>query len=225
MRPLHRFLMPALFCSCTTAVQVRENPAANGAALSRIEHSEGRKQGEAVIFHTNGREAKRGAYHRDLKEGTWHEWAPDGQPTALLNYHHGRLHGHCRWMAPNGQVLSDERFVDGLLDGRVRRYFPDGRMRQELTYRKGKAEGAYWRHMEAHEDTNAGPIITGHYQDGLSHGQWRGFTGDGRMTSEGSFVRGLRVGIWRHWDRSGRLLREDVFNADGQLVESRHMKE
>lgn len=220
MRPLLRLPILLCICACTSAVQVNDHLTPEGKVLSSVTRADAGKQGEAVIFHHNGNEAKRGTYAHELKEGTWHEWSTDGRPTALLNYHRGRLHGHCRWMAPDGQVLSDERFVDGLLDGHVRRYFPDGRLRQELTYRLGKAEGPYWRHMDAHEDTSAGPIITGHYQDGLSHGLWRGYTGDGRMTSEGGFVRGRRVGIWRHWDRSGRQVREDEFDAEGRLVTS-----
>ncbi len=43
----------------------------------------------------------------------------------------------------------------------------------------------------------------GRLRAGRPEGVWRGYTADGRLSVEGSYVRGVRHGRWIRWNRTG----------------------
>jgi antitoxin component YwqK of YwqJK toxin-antitoxin module len=66
-------------------------------------------------------------------------------------------------------------------------------------------DGSAWlRHGLFVEYAENGRVISeGNYVKGREHGIWRDYYPNGRLAAEGSYEDGEEVGVWRYWDADG----------------------
>jgi hypothetical protein len=88
-----------------------------GAVRQEARWSRGRRDGELVEYHRNGRRAQAGRYLDDEKEGPWSTWSEGGQLTERAEYRRGVRHGLFAAWWPGGRRKAEGRFCQGMQCG------------------------------------------------------------------------------------------------------------
>lgn len=74
------------------------------------------------------------------------------------------------------------------------------------------------------------------YIDGEIHGLWKSWYPDGALREKGHVADGRtkgralyvdnrgKTGTWKYWDKTGNLIKEEIYNNNGQLKETKNYK-
>lgn len=93
---------------------IRETKDASGRLSASVEYKDGKRDGAAYNYYTNG--------NVKLK----------------VEYKEGAKHGEYRWYFQDGQVYKEATYADDELNGMVRYYRDDGSIKYEMPYKNGK---------------------------------------------------------------------------------------
>lgn len=142
------------------------------------------------------------------KQGPWESYHDDGTRASLTHYRDGEMADSAlSWYAGGivkerayfqggrgdligydslGRVAHRRALVNGKPEGEARAFYPDGKVKSVTVYRDGQ------------------PVAM------------RRWHANGRLASEGTFVKGRKSGAWRQLDAQGRLV-ETSHYEDGDL--------
>lgn len=152
---------------------------------------EGKRNGPWKEYGSNGVLRAEGQYVDDERDGRWVFYRESGEKEQQGTYEQGLLHSEWTWWYPGGAVHREERYLRGVPVGSF----------LEL-------------------DTAGMPLVSGSFEDGLRHGQWRIHVND--HLEEGNYVYGDKDGVWTHTYGNGKRQFEGEFVL-GQ-PEGRHRK-
>ena len=158
---------------------------------------------------------------RDVLDGPFVEWFPDGKKRIEGDYRHGLLDGPLvEWSGSTGKAVREERWKNGLQDGDFVEYDDDGKKTSACTYRYGKIvspkrffnrRGAVVRE-EVYDDKGELWEVTLWHANGARklQGHFRGWYKDTKFLW-GATGNMKKDGRWAYWDASGTLVAEGVF--------------
>ncbi len=69
----------------------------------------GRRTGEWMTLHRNGRQQDRGRYDDGQRVGSWTSLRADGSLLRVAEYKAGKLDGRVIWYAPDGETIDEQR--------------------------------------------------------------------------------------------------------------------
>jgi antitoxin component YwqK of YwqJK toxin-antitoxin module len=119
--------------------------------------------------------------------------------------------------------------------------FDDGKIKSEKTYQKIDGKDQLIKEVQFHP--NGKKYIEGKYKDNLRNGYWASWYKDGKLWSEGEFVKGeshgkrtvyypngkkyyegnfnmgKRTGIWMFYDEQGKKVKEVDFDKEPNVSE------
>ncbi len=106
-------------CKKTTDSNIPDEPPGDKPASAKApepkgETRDGKRQGQWVFFHANGKKAAQGEYQDGFKHDKWVFWYDNGQKTAEGEYAEGRKTGKWIDWDEEGNQVSEKVFVDGV---------------------------------------------------------------------------------------------------------------
>jgi hypothetical protein len=75
--------------------------------------TKGRKHGDYVEYHDNGKPSVRAKYNAGERQGVWNEFYPDGKPKKKADYRKDKLHGRVIEWDAKGRVTVDALWNEG----------------------------------------------------------------------------------------------------------------
>jgi len=88
-----------------------------GAVREDSRWARGRREGEFVTYHRNGRRAQAGRYLEDAKDGPWSTWDERGQLLERTEFSRDVRQGPFAAWWPNGRRKTEGRFCQGMQCG------------------------------------------------------------------------------------------------------------
>lgn len=156
----------------------------SGGKISVTNYKNGKKDGDAELFHRNGRTAIRLAFKDDLREGP-----------------------SCQYY-PTGQLYKEVEFVKDQKDGKEKTYFEDGRMNSIYPYKNGKLEG-----KAEHWNESGTLIFQAEYKEGNQHGRFMKYYDTGKPRLEQYYVDGKLDGVKKSYDQDGKIIETHYENG------------
>ena len=105
------------------------------------QHRDGRKNGVAKTFYSNGAPRSLERYRKNRLHGLQNSWWPDGSKKSQAFYANGQRNGiHYEWYN-NGQLEREMRYKKGLPYGDQKGWKENGELKFSYTFRKGKRYG------------------------------------------------------------------------------------
>lgn len=105
-------------------------------------YENGKKNGIAVSYYSNGRIRLEISYKDGVKNGTEVMFSVDGTPQYQRNYKNDILNGQEILYYPNGKPQKRSDYVQGLLNGKVQYFDQDGNLIKSETYQNNVKNGA-----------------------------------------------------------------------------------
>ncbi len=163
-------------------------------------------------------------YFCGKKHGTMRAWMSDGNRIWIKHYEHGKLDGkQTRFNFVTNELMCVKNFKNGMLDGKQDEWHSNGRKKAEYYYDNGKKIGNWttWNHegeiniqetynengkMKSMRDWADGMIrVEQNYKQGVKHGEWIAWYGNGQKFSEKHYVDGKLHGWQKMWHSNGRI--------------------
>jgi antitoxin component YwqK of YwqJK toxin-antitoxin module/outer membrane protein assembly factor BamD (BamD/ComL family) len=166
-----------------------------------VPYSSGLQDGEYIEYHPNGRISVRGMYSNGKETGEWTYWYSNGKVKLVRNYINGMVTGRVRSYYVNGKPESESAFDDsGRQQGLSVNYDYMGIKVLEEEYLDGIIVK-----MTSNFTSPGGPAVYGSPDGTFSY---RVYTTDGRLRSEGSYVKGLRTGEVKFYYNNGNVMQK-----------------
>ncbi len=201
----------------------------DGRRQSAIEYHDGKKNGDARFWTTDGRLCFKGRYQDDflvkeiryddlertvmdetylVKSHSINALGPDGdslkaKETCAWSNAKSKSpikNGLCILTYPEGQHLSIRYYHLGRLQGPVKAWYSDGKPWMEGTYEKDIPTGI-WRSWTP----NGKPLWSANYSQGEKNGTVQEWFPDGKPKSKAEFKSGKRQGEYQEWYPNGKL--------------------
>lgn len=97
----------------------------------------GKYEGLARVYHSNGTLSREGYYKNNQRDSLWTWYDAFGKISAKGWYKEDETHGKNFDYYPNGQVESECTYINGKRNGICKYYAPDGSLQYQKTYNKG----------------------------------------------------------------------------------------
>ncbi|HEX2532486.1 MAG TPA: hypothetical protein VHK69_02055 [Chitinophagaceae bacterium] len=203
----------------------------------------GKLHGAWTSYFHNGNRCDSGALVRNLPDGEWKTWYPNGQLKTVRTYRADLYHlvqSDLRRAHPKAQQFAITR--QALKGQDVSRYFQpaygpkaqDGEhysIFQKIGHNTQDRQAHYLPpfHQSLHHGlylnyTEQGVLSdSGRYVSGLRHGHWK--ETHAATVAEGWYEQGHRKGQWKYFTAEGRLLYTEIYNASGKLTGRHRFRE
>jgi len=104
---------------------------------SRVEYSEGKRNGIEQRFYLSGQLADETTWKNDLKEGAWKQYFLNGNLKLEATHANNKLEGAFTSYHPNGKKELEGFYINGLPEGDWKRYDEDGNFMATIKYHRG----------------------------------------------------------------------------------------
>lgn len=174
----------------------------NGVLARTTNFRDGKRHGEEITRHPDGRIATKGNYVAGNRDGLWQEWDQAGVLRRSAEMLNDVLHGSEVIWDEHGHIMTRAYFIHGVKDGSWEKWREDGRLACHGIYVRGVATGIweYWYNTGVYY--KAVTLLSG-IPEGLETVWFR----SGNIASRGSYTNGQRTGRWEIWYPSGVLQR------------------
>jgi antitoxin component YwqK of YwqJK toxin-antitoxin module len=146
---------------------------------------------EVVVKHPNGEVHVR--YSTDEKgrlDGLYEEFTDTGLPVVRAEYARDLLNGSYRTYWPDGKLRTDGNYANGFQDGAWIEYAQDGVKTLAANYRKDQLHGRY----ESYH-ANGNRFVTANYKLGVLNGEYAERQSDGDWVLTGKYADGSLDGL------------------------------
>ena len=128
-------------CTMKPVKQVNENDTALQQRGQLLCYGNEPFTGNTYRLFSNGKLARKIAYHDGLQDGLLQSWYPDGAIEQRRYFSEGKKIGvHCGWW-PNGKLKFEYHFDDDEHNGIAKEWFGDGKLYRCFHYNMGHEEG------------------------------------------------------------------------------------
>ncbi len=176
-----------------------------GELRSEGEYLDGKKVGEWVYYHQNGKVEQRGRYDKTGKAtGDWKWYFESGNVLRTEKYDRGKEDGIMIEYSDTGTVVAKGDYLEGEREGLwvVR----DGDKTEEGVYKAGQKDGKWVIRF-----ADGKKYFEGNFFDGNPNGKHTYYHENGRLNVEIEYVMGVRDGKWRTFDMEGNPILEVVY--------------
>ena len=196
----------------------------------------GLRQGLWKEFYETGELRSEGHYLNSNFTGNWKFYFQEDQQIEIMGSYNkkGEKIGEWIWYYANRQPMVIENWENGLLQGEYVDYDEYGNELSKGLYEHGEKDG-FWSYR------NGTATEKGSYYDGMRHGTWKQWFGDGTLFTEieydqnfpngkavtywenglvknkGKYVAGLKDGLWYQYDENGTLSLTTLFKEGLEL--------
>lgn len=118
---------------------------AGGQMRERTPYWQGRREGLAEAWHSNGQRAYARLYRGDKRTGVHRGWWPNGQLQFERRYVNDQFEGTQRAWFENGVLFEVGQFANGREEGRQSQYAEDGKLIANYVVRDGRRYGVVGR--------------------------------------------------------------------------------
>lgn len=131
------------------------------------------------------------------------------------------------------EIFNPDNYINSRKVSQENRYYIYSYYKKDTNYRLEELyiDKAYkWllNKIYYHKNTPVGPYVafvnndtsrTGYFINGKSEGIWKTFS-QGKIIEIGKYSKGKRVGEWKEFNKSGKLILKEIYDKDGNLIES-----
>ncbi|WP_435624875.1 toxin-antitoxin system YwqK family antitoxin [Flagellimonas sp.] len=112
-----------------------------GQLIEKIGFVNGKRQGLALKWHSNGLISSEKYYQENRLEGTTKTWWPNGQQSTESNYSNRQRHGIQKKWYPSGQIARIMRFNQGKEEGLQQAWLQTGKLYANYEAKNGRFFG------------------------------------------------------------------------------------
>ena len=98
----------------------------------------GRREGEWLIYHSNGQLEEDVNFKDGKKEGEYLRYSKNGKLYHKGNYKNDKIEGEYLTYYPNGQLWTKCNWKDGKLEGKYLNYYQNGQLKRTEIYKDGE---------------------------------------------------------------------------------------
>jgi antitoxin component YwqK of YwqJK toxin-antitoxin module len=172
----------------------------NGKVIFECNYIDGRKDGLAKMWCSDGHLYFAGNYKNGLPNGTFEWWYANGKIAAKCLYSEGLLNGKCEeWYEEFGQLKYEENYKLGRLFG-IQRYFT----KEGASIGGGDLKDGNGTILIYSENSQL--ASERHYINGMLDGLVKNYDENGKLKCEGNYQLGKKNGIHKAFDREGHLM-------------------
>lgn len=110
---------------------------ANGKISREWAYDDNMKNGQDIMYYSNGQVRSVDTVAYEVSEGTSKEFSPDGKPRYEYHYDDDSLNGVCKDYWKNGNLKEEGVFDNGNYNGPVKQYDENGKLIKTLNYKYG----------------------------------------------------------------------------------------
>lgn len=169
---------------------------------------------------------------KNLKQGIWKEFYPNGTLKQEVNYSDDKMNGYLKEYSSAGSLLNTSKYLHGALQSNVpeltkldvkTEYFNNGQVKFTRTYKEGVPEGIH------REFSTEGKVIAAKvYVDGVltaegildttgrQQGIWKEFYPEGELKSLGQYINSKRIGEWVFYHPNGKVEQKGSYDKKGK---------
>lgn len=184
----------------------------NGQLKSQGEYKDGKRIGEWVFYHPNGKLEQKGKYDKKGRaQGEWKWYYETGNLLREEIYVDDQLEGPMTEYSDSGQVITKGEYMEGLKEGAW--VYEMGDYREEGKYRADKRDGM-WKHYY----TNTNKIrFEGNFVDGNPDGKHEYYWPNGKTKEKGKYIVGRKEGDWEYFNEDGILQLTITYKDDVEM--------
>lgn len=179
----------------------------NGTLEIIINHKNGMRNGEYVLFGEDGKTAALKFIYRDDQITGYTYLDKNNQWLPLVVVKNGTFDVKAYY--PNGKPSFEGSFMKNSRHGLIRSYYMNGNIKNEKNFDLGIYEG-----QQKENFINGKPRLIYGEKDGQTHGVYKTFNENGTLIKEENYVCGNLHGIVKEYDSSGKLIRSRNFYND-----------
>ncbi len=183
----------------------------------------GKKQGDWVLFYSEGEKRAEGKYKNGNRVGEWLFLFENESVEQKGSYLKGKPDGKWQWFYETGELLREEIYDDGDEQGKTYELTIAGDTIYRGNFEYGEKQGS-WYYCVGDE------FMQGNYKYGMKDGIWehyyypemqlkhkglfsqgneqethKFYYPSGKLKEQGKFLTGKRDGTWRFYDKDGNL--------------------
>ena len=169
---------------------------------------------------------------KNLKQGIWKEFYPNGALKQEVNYSDDKMNGYLKEYSSTGSLLNTSKYLHGALQTNVpelakldvkTEYFDNGHVKFTRTYKDGVPEGIH------REFSSEGKVVAAKvYVEGVltaegildttgrQQGIWKEFYPEGELKSLGQYINSKRVGEWVFYHPNGKVEQKGSYDKKGK---------
>ena len=158
--------------------------------------------GDYTRWHFNGQKSVKGYYKENFAENNFKTWYENGNLNEEINYQNGKKNGKYIQRNYEGEIISEGNYINDLEDGE---WFSNHDNKVIVKFIKGNKEGKY------QEFKNNILIVKGYYTNDEKVKRWIFYHDNGKIKSEGSFVKDKKNGDWFSFNSIGIKISSQVY--------------
>ena len=209
----------------------------NGIKMREFNFTEGKKNGDFVVFSENGQKIQSGNYKNDLLTGELTSYFDSGEKQSITSftknlpdgfikefhkngtvirfchYQMDTIHGTCKIYYPNGSLRTKEDFYKGMKNGIGTNYYQSGKLKDSTLFKAGARVG---KQIQMYENG----VVHGinFYIEDKLNGICSYFYDNGKPKAILRYENGKKVGKQTSYYKNGNTESLEVINADHQLL-------
>ena len=181
---------------------------ASGELKGEGEYIDGRRIGDWIFYHQNGKIEQKGKFLKGAKpSGLWVWFYESGNMLRQENFTNGLENGMLIEYNDSGRVTTKGEFVDGEKEGPW--ILEDGDIVEQGVYKNGQKDGI-WKTYSKRQVL----LFQGNFIDGNPDGKHVFYYENGKLRAEGKYTVGQKQDTWRYFNEEGELETTLYFKND-----------
>ncbi len=171
----------------------------------------GRKQGAWKEYFLNGTLQSKGEYLNGKRIGEWIFYHPNGKIEQFGKYDRkGKAQGPWKWYYETGTILREENYLNNLQDGLMTEYSDSGKVITKGEYIAGQKEGPWILELTEYKEE-------GNFKADKRDGEWKHyFTENNKLRFVGKFMDGVPDGIQTFYYLNGKVRQTGKYSGGGK---------
>lgn len=154
----------------------------SGSIKSETSYIDGKKDGEEIIYDTNGRIKEKREYKYGVRDGKWSKFYANGLLKEEVSYRENKPVGEHILKYENGNTKAVGIYVNGVLNGNYTTFAVNGDKKSEINFVNGRKEGV----EKIYFGKNLQYEIT--YENGRKNGVYVKYYQDGNIEVKGNYI-------------------------------------
>lgn len=158
------------------------------------------------------------------RQGQWIEYHDNGKVKSKGDFKNGLPVGEFLYYSESGRLQAKNVFAENGMDVVTEIYSEKGKVVATGFYKNKKRDGE-WRYFDENEDVM---ILVENYSFGVLNGHWVSYYRTGEPQFEGEYKDGIKIGKWVTYDPEGNVISIDnheVENYNAPELEGVELKE
>lgn len=168
---------------------------------------------------------------KNLKQGVWKEFYPNGALKQEVTYTDDKMHGYLKEYSLTGSLLNTTKYLNGVVQNNVPEltkvdvrtdYYDNGTVHFTRTYKEDIAEGIHREFSPEGKVISAQIFVEGLLTAegildtaGRQQGFWKEFFPDGKIKSKGEYLNSKRIGEWVFYHPNGKVEQKGLYDKKG----------